>query len=393
MSLNKLLRYCCGYVHFEIEGAQCEQLINLCSDNNIELNELEKTQEGLEAEVISLDYKKVQKFAQELDMQICPLDRAGVAVTAFKLKKRWGIMLGILLFFGALLFSQNYIWDVQVSGNSKVSTKEILLELEAIGVKKWSYIPYIDFREKKQLALLRLPEVSWLSLNISGCRINVVVAERTPPPPVSENEPCDIIAAKTGQIRHMEVYGGVAVKKRNYTVTEGEVIVSGTHINKKGVLNLMHSNAKIIAEVQFEKAISVDLEQVSKEYTGKVKKRSYLSLLSVDMPLFFGGKLKGDSDFTESEKPVKLLWFETPMTIRTKEYKFYAKKVDPLSFEQAVKVLEDAFKQYELAELADCVILNRQVSTEQKEGAVTMKVKYIAEQDIAKKQAIAVPNE
>lgn len=388
MALNKLLRYCCGYVHFEVEDAFCERLINSCADNNVELNEIEKTEEGFEAEVISLDYAKVLKFAEKFNMKIHILDRAGIAVTALKLKKRWGIMLGVVLFFGALLFSQNYIWDVQVRGNTKVSTREILLELEKIGIKKWSYIPTLDFREKKQLALLRLPELSWISLNISGCRINVTVAERTPPPPIAETEPCDVIAAKTGQIRHMEVYGGVAVKKRNHTVTEGEIIVSGTHVNKKGVTNLMHSDAKVIAEVLFDKEISVDLEQVSKEYTGEVKQRSYLSLLSVEMPLFISSRLKGYSDFVETEKPVKFLWLDTPMMIRTREYSFYRKKVDPLSFEQAVKVLEDAFKQYELAELSDSAILSREVSTEQKEGAVTMKVVYIAEQDIAKKRAI-----
>jgi len=387
--INKVYRYFCGYIHFNAINGFTERLINLCASNNISLTDLVKTPEGFEAITLACDYKKIVEFSKKVNVETNIIKKVGVPFRAGTYKKRYGLMIGAVIFIAFILISQNYIWQIEVKGNKKVSTQVILSELNDLGVRKWGYIPDIDFREKKQQALLKLPELSWLSINQRGCKIDVLVSERYAPPTIRENTPCDIVANKTGQIKYMEVYNGQTVKGINYTVSEGDIIVSGTFVNKQGVTSYVHSEAKIIAEVQFEKTLQIDIEQLSKEYTGKTKKRYYIDILSAKIPLFLATKIKNNYDVEEVKKPLVLFSKELPLGIYTKEYRFYNKKSDSLTQEQAKKILEDSFKEYEQIELENCSITDRKISTTINNGILKMQISYTTEQDIAKKVNIA----
>ncbi len=388
MIVNKILRYLCGYVHFKAENGFTERLINLCASNNISLNKIKKTPEGFEAITLLHEFKKVEALAKKANVEVYKVNEKGIPSRAGKYKRRWGMMIGICLLFLFLVISQSFVWQIEVKGNEKVSTNLILSELKQEGIHKWSYIPKLNFFEKKQKLMLRLPELSWISVNISGCKLNVSVSERYMPPMINENTPCDIVASKTGHIRYMEVYNGVVMTKVNYTVNEGDLIVSGKFLSKQGKELLIHADAKVIAEVQFDKALEIDIDQLSKEYTGKVKNRYYVDFLSSKLPLFISTKMKGNFDIIETKNPMMIFSKELPLGITKKQYKFYTKKKDALSQEQAKEILRDSYKQYELIELKDSVILNKEETVSMKNGVMRMTMSYIAEQDIAKRREI-----
>lgn len=388
MIVNKILRYLCGYVHFKAENGFTERLINLCASNNISLNKIKKTPEGFEAITLLHEFKKVEVLAKKANVEVYKVNEKGIPSRAGKYKRRWGMMIGICVLFLFLVISQSFVWQIEVKGNEKVSTNLILSELKQEGIHKWSYIPKLNFFEKKQKLMLRLPELSWISVNISGCKLNVSVSERYMPPMINENTPCDIVASKTGHIRYMEVYNGVVMTKVNYTVNEGDLIVSGKFLSKQGKELLIHADAKVIAEVQFDKALEIDIDQLSKEYTGKVKNRYYVDFLSSKLPLFISTKMKGNFDIIETKNPMMIFSKELPLGITKKQYKFYSKKKDALSQEQAKEILRDSFKQYELVELKDSVILNKEETVSMKNGVMRMTMSYIVEQDIAKRREI-----
>lgn len=388
MNIDKLLRYSCGYVHFKAENGFTERLLNLCAYNNINLYELKNTDVGFEAQVLSVYFKRIVEFAEKTNVAVEELGRSGVPVAASRYRKRWGIALGVVAFLLFLFISQNFVWQIEVVGNKKVSTSLILSELEAEGIHKLSYIPSLNFRDKKHELMMRLPELSWLSVNISGCRLEVEVTERNVPPMIDEAEPSDIVASKTGQIRYMEVYNGVKQTDVNYTVTEGQTLVSGRFVTKQGNEMYVHSSAKIIAEVQFDKSFSIDIDQLAKEYTGKVKNRYYLDIMSCRIPLFIATKFDKDYDVIEQRNPMVLFSNELPFGYIKKQYRFYDKKKQELSEQEAVQILKDSVKQYEISELKDSAIINREESIVMKDNVVTMTVAYIAEQDIAKQKTI-----
>ncbi|MEG0692894.1 MAG: sporulation protein YqfD [Oscillospiraceae bacterium] len=388
MIINKIIQYFNGKVHFEVRNGFTERLINLCAANNVLMWEFKKTPEGFCATVAAKDYKTVKKFAKKANVETSIISKNGFMFKANKYKNRWGIIIGILTFITFTALMQCFVWEIEVIGNDKVKTSVILNELEEIGVRKFSFIPNIDFRMKKQEALLKMPQLSWLTINHRGCKLSVTVTERELAPLIRENAPCDIVAAKTGQIRYMEVYNGTKVIGEKYTVTKGDKIVSGEFTNKAGVVSYIHSDAKVIAEVQFDKTLSVDIEQLSKEYTGKTKTRHFLNIFSFKLPLFIATKISQDADISVQDNPIVIFDKQLPVGIYSLHYNFYNKKPQKLSINDARQVLEDCFVQYEATELRDCAIIGREKTEKLSNSVLSIKVSYIVEEDIAKKEPI-----
>lgn len=389
MIVHRFIRAFAGTVRFATGNGLCERLINLCAENNVSLWDFHKTEDGFSAVCTAKDYKKICSFAERVNVEVTVLQKKGILFRLGKYSRRWGLFVGIVLFLLFLLLSQCFVWEIEVSGNTTVPTSVILNELEDIGVKKWSFIPGLDLLLKKQEALLKLPQLSWLAINKNGCRLIVSVTERKLPPTIREDTPCNIVAAQTGQIRYMEVYRGKKMVEENYTVQKGQILVSGEYETDLGDPILVHADAKIIAEVQFDKTLSLDIEQLSKRYTGQEKKRYYLNLFSLRIPLFIATPIQGDYDAVLQQNPICLFNRELPIGIDSIHYRFYEKEPDAMTTEQAEEVLTNSFRQYEATELKGSVILSRTVQTAQTDGVFSMTVSYIAEQDIAKKVKLA----
>ena len=58
--------------------------------------------------------------------------------------------------------------------------------------------------------LLEIPELLWITVNVSGCRAYVEVRERVEAPePVDEREPTNVVARRDGLILDIQAMDGV----------------------------------------------------------------------------------------------------------------------------------------------------------------------------------------
>lgn len=382
--LNKLLRFFAGNCRFSAENGLVERLLNHCAEEKILLWKLEKTPEGFRASCLKRNYPAVLELGRRVNVEVGLVEEKGLPQLIARYRFRVGILAGILFLLGFLLVSQYFVWDIQVVGNSTVRTEVILEELSELGVERFAFIPELDFLRKRDEALLQIPQLAWMSITRTGSRLTVYVTERTYPPKLDTEEPCDIVASRTGQIHYMEVYNGTEVRKVNDTVIQGDVLVSGIQVTKNGNTAQVHSSAKIIAEVQFEKTLSLDLAQYSKVYTGKEKTRYYLELFSLRIPLYLAASVEGEYDLSASLNLLRLFGKEFPIGIGSLHYRFYEKQSGELSLEEGRKILREQFAQYEALELADTAILGRDIAEVVRGGVLSMTVQYLAEEDIAR---------
>lgn len=401
MIVSSLLRYFSGTIRFEVVNGFAERLINLCAAHNVSLWCFEKTPQGFAANVTAKSYKTLKKLAKKSNVEVCVIFRKGFVFKAGRYKSRWGLVIGIALFFGALIGMQNVVWSIEVKGNSQVKTEVILSELSCLGVKKLALIPTLDLQQKRQEALLNMPQLAWMAINRDGCKLSVQVSERRMKPEIEEKTPCDVVATKTGLILYMEVYSGRRLVTEKHTVQAGDTIVSGL-INpppteegavQRGKPQQVHADAKVIAQVQAQKSISLDIEQLSKAYTGERKTRRFLSAFSLRLPLFVASKIGGDYDVTSTEEPFLLFGIKTPFSIYSLHYSFYEKKSENLSMQDARGVLEKFFLQYEATELQNSVIISKIPTEQLKDGVLTITKNYVLEENIAKKVSIPIITE
>lgn len=385
MILNKIMSYFSGNVRFEAVNGFCERFINYCASNNILIVKLKKTPTGFRASCSAANYGAVCRLAKKANVEIKTISKKGFIFKVAKYRSRWGIAVGALIIIAALAVSQRFVFDISVAGNENVRTEVILRELEQIGVKKFAYLPDLDLRMKKHEALLRLPDLSWLTINKSGNKLAVTVSERRRQPRIPDiSEPCDIVAAKTGLILFMDVYSGRKVVTEKHTVQKGDLLIEGSYPDKEGNLTYVHADGRIIAQVQFEKSLSIDMKQYSKDYTGKVTKQRWLSLAGIKIPMFIAFPVKGEYDVEGSENQ---LINGLPFSIYTKSYKFYENKPDTLNIGDAREILKKNFMTYEKTELKDSVIVESKVRETLQNGVFTRTVYYTCEENIAKKQA------
>ena len=386
--INNAIRYFVGNIKFCAENGLSERLINLCSVNNIFLWDIKTNETGFYAKCFKKDYEKILDLSRRANVEVRKISETGFIFKLKKYKYRMGVLVGVLVFISVIWCSQMFIWSFEIEGNNFISENTIINELSNIGVKKLSFIPKIDFMQKKDELLLKLPQAAWLTMSSNGGKLIVKIKEKVNPPVINENYPCDIVASKTGVIKKIDVYNGTKLIDVNYPVKKGDIIVSGCYKTKQDYLIKVHSNAKVIAETNFEKDISIDLSQYKKEYTGKTKNRYFINFFSLKIPLFISVNVKGKYDLSESEKNIYLFGKEIPIGIKSVHYRFYNDVGENMSIEEGNKILTNAFKQYEATELKDAVILKREVLDILHNNILTKRIKYTAEEDIALKQEI-----
>lgn len=388
--INTIIKYFIGVIKFKVTNGISERLINLCSDNNIKIWGFEKTDEGFNAYVTANQFKYVVEYARKCNIDIDIVEKKGFCFNLYKYKLRFGLFLGFVLSVIFIVYMQNIAYEIEIIGNDKVSDKVILNELENLGIHKNALITTMDFQYAKQVIVLNIPQLSWASINRDGNKITVLISERHIPPILEESYPCDIVASRTGLILYMEVYAGETLVEVNNTVLEGQKLVSGILESERlDIVNKVHSNAKIIAQVQFDKTLAIDLNQYLKEYTGETKARRYFTLFDIfEIPLFISGKDTNLYDVNTCHEYFEFFTLKLPIGIKTSTLYYYNEDAGKLSIDKAEEILNENFKIYEQTELSDFAILNRNVTNWVEDDVLYVKIDYIAEENIAKKIAI-----
>lgn len=137
-------------------------------------------------------------------------------------------MVGLALSLTAVCVLSQFVLTIEVEGNEAVSTAEILTELRRQGLRPGVYGPGLDEGTISSAALLGLPELAWMSVNLHGTRAEVLVREAVPAPEVDDEEQVgSIVARSSGIVTHIEPLSGEALVAQGDTVLAGEVLISG----------------------------------------------------------------------------------------------------------------------------------------------------------------------
>ncbi len=393
MFIVKLMRWIKGYVSFTITGVFAERFLNLIGRAGIAIWDVTKKGEALFACTVAKDYKKLRPYARRSRVLLRVHKRYGLPFYTRKYNKRAGLFLGIILFFTFIIAMSQFVWSVEVSGNKDVTTFELTQALEGEGIRAGVLKKNIDVPTAKQNIMLKLDRLAWITINISGTSAFVEVRERTQQPQMEAVDvPSNIVAAKSGQIIRMEVYNGQAVVKKGETVKEGDLLVSGVIQGKTGMNLLSHSGAKVIAQVQEEKVFDIPLFVEEKIETGTKRTKRFLSLLNVEIPVWFCGPI--DFDYRLDTKQNQLSLFGTKLPVYYKEEIHYELigENKGVSVDEAKKAAVHLIADYEANVLKAEEVISRELSVVKQGSYYRVTVYLVANVDIAKEQEIFLEN-
>lgn len=145
------------------------------------------------------------------------------------LLRRWVFLLGMAAAVAGIVIVPNFVVALDVEGCEDLEPAEVLRALETLDVGFGTWGPSIDNEHIKNEMLQLIPELRWISVNLSGMRANVLVAERSESDPILDRREAvtNLIACADGIITEMNVMNGQAACAVGDAVTEGQVLISG----------------------------------------------------------------------------------------------------------------------------------------------------------------------
>ncbi|MGI6141989.1 MAG: sporulation protein YqfD, partial [Caldicoprobacterales bacterium] len=207
-----LWNFLVGYVIIRVEGLSLEKFINLTVSRGIYLWGIKRQNyTTLTARISIRGFKQLRGISHKIRCRIRIVDKRGLPFILYRYRRRKMLAVGMLVCLCIIYGLSSFVWTVDVEGTEEVDPRMVLAELESLGVKPGIFKPHIDNMLIENQLLVRIPELSWASLEIRGSRAILRVRESVLPPAlVDRNTPCNIVAAKDGIIHKMIVLDGQA---------------------------------------------------------------------------------------------------------------------------------------------------------------------------------------
>jgi len=309
-----LLNLICGYVQISVHSPYIERFFNLLSKRGISF----WGHEYIESYEISLfirarDFKKLHDIARKTQARIKILKKFGLPFFTMKFKKRLALLIGSFVFITIIWVLTSFIWIIDVSGGDITLHSDIRKQLLYNGLKIGAYSHSINHDELKNDILLNFPELSNITVNITGSHAYVNIYMKTPIPEIIDySTPSNIISDYDGIIKSITVTSGTPEVSPGDTIMRGQLLAGGYMTGRSGGTVEFRSIADIRARTWEKHEIIIPAKTSKKEHTGVSKKKYALILGKNRINLYFG---TGNS-YTSCDKIIEKVQLTLPFGLK-----------------------------------------------------------------------------
>ncbi len=270
-----------GAVRARFTGALPESFLNECARRGLRFRGAEPGEPcELTLWLRAGDWRRAENAARGCGGVLTALERRGAPEVWRLARRRLVFCAALLAVLLGLFVSSLFIWDIEVAENpTAVPDSRILAVLAEQGVGIGSFWPAFTSDMIRSRALVELPELSWLTVNVRGSRAEVLVREAVPVPELrDEKTATDVTAARGGLIVELRVLEGQSAAAVGDTVAAGDVLVSGWKTSALSDGRLVHARAEVTARTWYEKTAFAPLETAVREPAGPTRTRFALIL-------------------------------------------------------------------------------------------------------------------
>lgn len=228
--MQALVNYARGWVRLVACGPFPERLLNLCAQRGMTFWAVEWLDgQTLRLTLLRRDVDGLEELARRAGCTVEIEQQAGVPNFLARFRRRYAFLLGLALSVVCVCLLSDFVLTIEVTGNQQVPDAVILSQLRQLGLRTGVYGPKLD---TKQIALdtqLAMDDLAWVSVNLYGTRVQVVVRERVKPPELLEERGVsDLVADAGGLILRVDAVEGQAKVKAGDMVSPGDMLISGT---------------------------------------------------------------------------------------------------------------------------------------------------------------------
>ncbi|MBE5945854.1 MAG: sporulation protein YqfD [Lachnospiraceae bacterium] len=269
-----LLRWLNGYLILNISGNSKERFMKLCELNDILLWKIKKIENNIRFRVSKRDYKKVLGYVKKTDCTVSIEDKRGLPFFMYKYKKRKCFIIGIVIFIILLLYSNNFIWKINILGSSIYTDNQILTYVKEELIKPGTKIDDVDCYNIEKILREKYSKIAWISCYIKGTEFNIEISDTIEPDKIETgNSPCDIVAVKDCIIIDMIAKTGVPAVTTGMSIKKGDVLISGAveiynDYDELTEINFVVADGYVYGETIYTYYDTFSARHYEKEYTG-----------------------------------------------------------------------------------------------------------------------------
>ncbi len=325
--LQQAVNFCRGHVTLRVESAFPERVLNLCAARQIPFWDLRwESAICFTFTMTRRSWHMLRRLAERLDGEIRVVGREGLPYFLWRFRKRHVLVAGLVLCAALSFFGSFFIWDFEIEGNEAVSEEEILRALEQCGVSLGTFGYSVRSDELRNHVLLLVPELSYIAVNVRGCRAHVQVRERVEPPElISKRDPGNTVAAKAGIVTSIFPYDGEKMVLPGATVEEGQLLISGVTVDDQAGTRFLRGMGTVYARTWYNRRCQVPMTEVEKAYTGETDTRIAICWGRNRINLYNTGSIgEGNCDKITTRTQLSLPGgIALPITIVKETYRYY----------------------------------------------------------------------
>jgi similar to stage IV sporulation protein len=227
--LTRVIAFLGGYLEVLAHGGQLEKFINLATGCGVSLWNVKR----LGVDVISLKmraggFRRLRRIARRAGCRIKICHKNGWPFLLRRLRTRQLFVVGGLCFCIILMYSASFLWFIKIDGVSRTEQAKIYKILYQIGLRPGKSRRVALGRKNliEREAMLRLPGIVWLGINLKGVVAEVKAVPRLRAPQTTG--PADLVADCDGLVTKVVVIRGVPAVKEGDTVIRNQLLISGT---------------------------------------------------------------------------------------------------------------------------------------------------------------------
>jgi similar to stage IV sporulation protein len=350
------------------DGKIGHRILNICMKNRIVYRDPSIDKDGI-LHLWCTPYMSyiLVRECREAGIVIEEGHKCGIPHFLMRQRRRWGLFFGAIVALIMILASDNYIWDIRVTGNERVTYTELRDTLSECGLRVGSRIRELDVDSIETKTMLACKDISWMTINIQGTHANIQIREAGKKPEEDKpTSPSNLVAIRDGQIEYLEIFSGSAVVKGGDVVRKGDILVSGIYDSNHYGMFVTRSSGKVFARTKRSFTVEIPLEYERKMLIESKTVEKYLIFFSKEIKVFENaGNMGSSCDTIES---VELLSFfgkdRLPVGVKTKTALFYEAEKCRYTETEAMELAYYRLGEIIRNELCEAELLSKRIECE-----------------------------
>ena len=335
-----------GYVKIKIAGFSAERFVNMAAFRGVSFWDVscERASVTMKAAENQLDI--LQVCAEKTGCSLQVLYEGGLPVFLRRLKKRQVWSAGLLLFAAGLYLLSSFVWTVEVEGNERLQTAEILSACEKMGLKPAAWKGNVDTAAVKDGLLTQFSDLSWVSVGIHGTDAVIRVAESIEKPEMVDRvTPCEVIASAEGVILSVTAERGTPLVQAGDVVQKGDVLISSELLigveGEEQYTEYTAAEGAVTARIWQRLTEEMPLRYEQKVYSGVEKENGSILFSEKELDIIHPDGAGEWEKTMLSEQPLMLGDFRLPLGFRKEIWKEYKIVEKERSLEETKSLLEE----------------------------------------------------